>query len=853
MYHSISRYLSKKKLTLSIKNNNTISHMLTQRDKNAIVYKGISYTYTQLLQFSWLYKEHICLNVPKGGRILMFSENTPEYIFAIYAALRAEAIVVPVDVTSNEKELKYIIDDCRPDAIFVESSKKEFVNSVMRQIDGFSAPLITPNDIDYSDVEKMPIVEMPMGDDDVVIAIIYTSGTTGSPKGVMLTYENIRYNLNEIINGVAIFNIDSRVILLLPLHHIFPFAGALLAPILSGGTVYIAENIAPETILKLLHEGKITVVIGVPRLYEALAKGIMKKINASIPAKILYKLASLIGSRKLSKTLFKSVQDKFGGYMEFFVSGGAALPIETANVFKTLGFYVLEGYGMTECAPMIAFTRPGEWKIGYCGRLLEGVELRIEDSGELCVKGPNVMKGYYNRPKETADIIRNGWLHTGDTGEFHPKYGVKITGRIKEIIVTSNGKNINPAEIENLITQSSLAIKELAVFLHQDILQAIVYPDMNVVRSNTGMTIEETIRPEIEEYNKNAMSYKRIKRFHIISQELPKTRLGKIQRFKLDDLINTETREKKTEDLSQKSETYLMLKKLIDSEANCDARGDDHLEIDLALDSLGRISIIASIEERFGVVINENEFDNLSTLNILSKYVEENSKETKDSNISWDEIFKSSNPNIKLPKSGFVHWFLHNYIKFFFHILYIYKASGKENIPTTPCIFVGNHRSAYDGVFITSKLNWNIVSKTFFFAKDKHFQTMLMQFVAKRNNIILMDINSNIKSSLQQMYQVLNQGNNIIIFPEGTRSKDGEMKAFKDSFAILSKSLNVPVVPIAIKGAEAAVYSKVRVPKFLSKINVQFLPPQYPAENQTAKEFRDQIAAIMAQALATKK
>ena len=827
--------------------------MLTQRDKNAIVYKGISYTYTQLLQFSLLYKEHICLNVPKGGRVLMFSENTPEYIFAIYATMRAEAIVVPVDVTSTEKELKYIINDCRPDAIFVEASKKDFVRNVIQQIEGYTANIILPNDIDLCDIERMPIVDIPMGGDNDVISIIYTSGTTGSPKGVMLTYENIKYNLDEIINEVSIFTADSRVILLLPLHHIFPFAGALLAPIKAGGTVYIAENIAPDTILRLLNEYKITVVIGVPRLYEALAKGIMKKINASIPAKILYKLASVIGSRKFSKILFKSVQDKFGGQMNFFVSGGAALPIEIAKVFKTLGFYVLEGYGMTECAPMIAFTRPGEWKIGYCGRLLKGVELRIEESGELCVKGPNVMLGYYNRPKETADIIRDGWLYTGDTGIFHPKYGVKITGRIKEIIVTSNGKNINPAEIENQITQTSVAIKELAVFLHEDMLQAIIYPDMNAVRSNTGMTIEETIRPEIEEYNKNAMSYKRIKRFHIISQELPKTRLGKIQRFKLDELVNTEKREKKIEDLSQKSETYLILKNLIDSEANCNASGDDHLEIDLALDSLGRISLIASIEERFGVVINENEFDSLSTLNILSQYVEANSNETKNTKISWKEIFESSDPNIPLPKSGFVHWFMHNYIRFVFHTLYIYKSTGKENIPTTPCIFVGNHRSGFDGVFITSKLHWDVVRKTFFFAKDKHFKSTLTAFMAKRNNIILMDINSNIKSSLQQMYQVLSQGNNIIIFPEGTRSKDGEMKAFKDSFAILSKSLNIPVIPIAIKGAEAAVYKKIRIPKYLSKIEVQFLPPQYPREEQTAKEFRDQIANIMSNALSKKK
>ena len=181
-------------------------------------------------------------------------------------------------------------------------------------------------------------------------------------------------------------------------------------------------------------------------------------------------------------------------------------------------------------------------------------------------------------------------MHTGDTAELHEKYGVKITGRIKEIIVTSNGKNINPAEIENEISQTSQAIKEIAVFLHEDILQALVFPDMTIVRSNTGASIEEAVRPEIEEYNRGAMAYKRIKRFHVVSQELPKTRLGKIQRFKLEDLINAPEQKREKEDLSGRSDIYMSLKGLVDGETNSDSRADDHFEIDLArvVDSLYR-------------------------------------------------------------------------------------------------------------------------------------------------------------------------------------------------------------------------------------------------------------------------
>ena len=815
--------------------------MLINREKTALVYKGINYSYTDLLQYSLRYSEKFVIDGKVPERILIFSENTPEYIFAIYACLRLNAIVVPVDVMSTVKELRYIVDDCRPDLILVSPEKIDFVKESIADIENYTVPILMPEDLDIKGVETMPLIEIAIGDMQQVVSIIYTSGTTGSPKGVMLTYENYWYNVDAVINHVPIFNEDSRVILILPLHHVFPFAGALLAPIYSGGTIYIVDSLAPEAIIKTLQEGKITIMIGVPRLYDALAKGIMTKINASLVAKTLFKLAGFIGSESFSKTIFKAVHQKFGGYMEFFVSGGAALSIETGNIFKTLGFYVLEGFGMTECAPMIAFTRPGDRKVGYCGKLLPGLEMQFSESGEILVKGPNVMKGYYNRPEETAQIIRGGWLYTGDVGELDEGGRLRITGRIKEIIVTSNGKNINPVEIEHAVLADSKSINDIAVFLHDDVLQAIVVPDMDAIRINTGKTIEECIRPEIEAYNSSAMSYKRIKNFHVTSHELPKTRLGKIQRFKLDAFISEKEEKRVEENVSGKSEEYLRLKHFVDNETGMYANGDDHFEMDLSLDSLGRVSLLAYIEENFNVNIQEEQMNVLSTLNKLSAYVEENASIQVENSVSWKKIFEDAKIDMKLPKSGVIHWFMFNYIKLLFHISYLFKKKGRENVPKGPCIFVANHRSGLDPVFITSAFKWNVVRNTFFFAKEKHFQSVFTKFMAKRNNIISMDINSNVRTSLQQMYQVLKQGKNIIIFPEGTRSKDGMMKEFKESFAILSMELYVPVVPVAIIGAELATYSKIKIPRFFSRVGVEFLPAVYPLKEETSKELAKRV------------
>jgi long-chain acyl-CoA synthetase len=303
---------------------------------------------------------------------------------------------------------------------------------------------------------------------------------------------------------------------LLPLHHILPLMGTIIIPMKVGTTVYITEGLSAESILKTLNEGKIAIIIGVPRLYETLAKGVMTKINARLATKLIYKTAQIIGSDFLSKIIFKSVHQKFGGHIDYLVSGGAALPIKIAKTFKTLGFYILEGYGMTETSPMISFTHKKKKKIGYAGYPLKGMDIKIEPTGEICVRGDNVRQGYYNRVEETAQIIKNGWLHTGDIGCID-KYGLKITGRIKEILVTPNGKNINPEEIEYEVIRNTKFIREIGVFMHDSVMQAIIVPEMKELRQSAESNILELIRQDIDKFNKTTSLYKRIKRIHIFS------------------------------------------------------------------------------------------------------------------------------------------------------------------------------------------------------------------------------------------------------------------------------------------------------------------------------------------------
>lgn len=814
--------------------------MYKNKEKIALNYKDINYSYDSLTRHIHCYARYFG-QIKPAAKVIIYAENSPEWIFSLYGTWKNGGIAIPVDSHSTNGELGYIMQDAQPDIIFTTEEQKAMVAEVLRS-EGINIPVLSAQDIDISDVESVPSIVFSPENVDATALINYTSGTTGSSKGVMLTFGNLFYIVNSVHKEIEIFREDRNVMMLLPAHHILPLMGSVVAPLFSGASIYIAESLAPDVIINTLKKGNIAIIIGVPRLYETLAKGIITKINAGFLTKTIYKLAGLINNDAFSRKIFKSVHDKFGGNVRFMVCGGAALPTETGKIFKTLGFEVLEGYGMTEMAPLISFTHPGKWTIGYAGYPLKGMDMKIED-GEICVKGPNMMQGYYNKPAETAAAIIDGWLHTGDIG-FLDKNGLKLTGRKKELMVASNGKKIDPVEIENEIYKIASYVKDVGVFMHEETIQALIYPDMNVVRANEIKNIQEEVKSTILTLNEKISPYKRVKGFHIVSEELPKTKLGKLQRFKFVDLITK--REVATEDDGKEySQQYLLLRSFIENETGVKAGENAHFEIDLAMDSLSRVSLLAYIETTFGISLNESHLNELNTLAKLNHYIEEHntgidlSKKTE-----WKDILTAKISNLTLPEAGLTNKTINFIIRYLLRIVYRYKTRGTANIPNEPCILVANHQSMLDGVLITSTLKQKINKKTYLFAKEKHWKNRLMSFMARKNNVILMDINNNLKEAIQKLSYVLQDGKNVIIFPEGTRSKTG-IRDFKDTFAILSKELNVPIVPIAINGADKAVYQKVKFPVFFSRLSVDFLETIYPKRDESYQELKNRVKATI--------
>lgn len=805
--------------------------LLYDHKKTAITLLDMKESYTDLLQnianFSAL--------ISQGTeRVLIFSENRLEWIYCLYASWSAGATMVPVDYMSTADEILFITRDCRPQVFFCSKDRKKILETVISQLD-YSPELLVFEEIAPDTVAPIETISPNLQD---TALIIYTSGTTGSPKGVMLSFENILANVDAVSKGVPIFNREERVMMLLPLHHIFPLIGTMVAPFSVGATVSISPSLQSEDIISTLQNNRITILIGVPRLYKLIINGIMAKIKANKLAHNLYRLAEKVNSRSFSKIVFKSVHQKFGGHLKFLVCGGAALDPVVGQQFTNLGFEVLEGYGMTETAPMITFTRPGQVTIGSAGTAMSCTDIEIRNK-EIVVSGKNVMQGYWNRPEETAEILKDGWLYTGDIGYLDESGKIFITGRKKEIIVLSSGKNINPVLIEQELDTLTDYIDEVGVFVKDDILQAVIRPKLAEFRNNGISDMEEYFRWKvIDRFNQSTSPYKRIMNFTLVDEELPKTRLSKLKRFQLPKMVATQ--KIRRESAAQPSfEEYLIIKNFIESQTARDIEADDHLEIDIALDSLDKVSLLVFLKSTFGVEIAEDKLMHHQTVRKLSEFVKEKKEKISVELVNWRDILKE-HVDLKLPKTWITTNIIKNFTKVLFSFYFRFKAEGKENIPDTPCIIAPNHQSFFDGLFVASLLKNESMKKTYFYAKEKHIRNKWVRSFAGRNNIVIMDINADVKDSIQKLAALLRSGKNIMIFPEGTRSLDGAVGEFKKMFAILSKELNVPVVPVTINGAFNALPAGRVFPRPFKKISVHFQQPIFP-DNHSYESLKESV------------
>jgi long-chain acyl-CoA synthetase len=352
----------------------------------------------------------------------------------------------------------------------------------------------------------------------------------------------------------------------------------------------------------------------------------------------------------------------------------------------------------------------------------------------------------------------------------------------------------------------------------------------------------------IDKYNQSVTPYKKVMKFSLMKEALPRTRLLKLKRFLFPQLemISKEKAEAITEPEFQE---YKLIRDFLKELKDITIHPSDHLEIDLGLDSLDKVNLGVFLESNFGLKFTENELVSFPNLVRLAENVRDKKTKLSVEAIDWGKIF-NEHLDLKLPKSWFTHNFMKNGAKIFLKLYFRLKGEGIENLPDSPFILAPNHQSFFDGLFVAVFLKNKLMKKTYFYAKEKHVQNKILKFIAAKNNVIVMDL-SDLKTSLQKMAEVLKRGKNIIIFPEGTRTQTGKIGDFKKTFAILSRELNVPIVPVAINGAYDALPRGAHFPRPWKKIKVKFLKPVSP-ENLTYDSLKEIVQSKVSEQLKKK-
>jgi len=472
------------------------------------------------------------LKTQEEDRVVIFSENSPYFIGAYFASIFKGNIVVPVDPFLSSPELFRILRDCQPKSIFTSKNNLKVIKEAIKNL-GYKPQVIILEDIKVNFSPELTLVDRDINE---TMQILYTSGTTGNPKGVMLTFKNILSNIYGI-EETKIIRSSDRIIVILPYFHAYPLMTTLILPFTFGIKTFQIEYLTPKDILSTLKEAQITILTGVPKLFQLFLNGIYKKIEDNKIKKITFSffkgITKTLNFKMLKRIFFKKLHQEFAPFIRYFISGGAKLPLEVAQNFYNLGYVILEGYGLTETSPVISFNRPKKLKFGSVGLPIKHCKVKIATDGEVLVKGPNVMKGYFNKIEETQAVFtENGYFKTGDLGKIDKEGFLYITGRKKELIVLDTGKKIFPEDIENRILKSPF-VEECALLYLDGKLVLIVkpyeefydYPDL-----------EKILKNEIFRNLKSLQSWQKPKEIKIAFENLPRTRIGKLKRFLLQDI-----------------------------------------------------------------------------------------------------------------------------------------------------------------------------------------------------------------------------------------------------------------------------------------------------------------------------
>ncbi|AFH50843.1 AMP-forming long-chain acyl-CoA synthetase [Ignavibacterium album JCM 16511] len=519
-------------------------------------------TYKELRDFVFRFGKALNeLGLKERDHIAVIGENRVQWGITYLTAMTFNMVIVPIDKNLTTNEILNIIHESDANAIVFSNTFKEMLlekkSSLLKlkyliSMDDEKNTQEVYSMIEMIEKQNSYVDKLPKIDPTEMAEIIFTSGSLGRAKGVMLSQKNLAANLMSMTSMIKIDSED-RFLSVLPIHHTYECTCGFLCPLYAGASAHYARSL--KTVVDDLQKVKATIMLGVPLLYDKIFKRIYKgiqedKVKSKIvpPLVKLTNIADAIGWKSAKKIVFGELHKRFGGSIRLFIAGGAAPDPKVAKGLREFGFNFVQGYGLTETAPILALNRLYAFKDNAAGLPLPGVQIKINNPdndgvGEIFVKGDNVMLGYYKNPQLTQEVFENSWFKTGDLGFFDEDGFLHIAGRKKNVIIANNGKNVFPEEIEDLLNRSPF-IQECMVYgekdeKHDEVIAAQIVTDAEAFieyseKNNIQITpelVNNIISEEIKKVNKELANYKQIRKFYIRETEFEKTTTQKIKRY----------------------------------------------------------------------------------------------------------------------------------------------------------------------------------------------------------------------------------------------------------------------------------------------------------------------------------
>ncbi len=858
-----------------------------------------SHTYAQLRDMAesvgnWLVQS----GVRDGQRCAILASNSPRWVGAYLGIVASGNTAVPLDTAFRADQVTKLLVDSGATLLFVDERHRALADDAIADM---QVRLVLLEGADPGLPNLNAMIAAGRGDfrpgrvePDDVACILYTSGTTSDPKGVMLSHANLRGEIDSVFKFLDVGPEDA-LLGVLPLFHALAQMANIMLPFAAGAGVVFLDSLNTTELMRALSERDITIFCCVPQFFYLVHERIMKQVaergkSAERALKFLLKFcraARALGFNP-GKKIFKKVHETLGPKMRYLVTGGSKFDPAVGWDMYAMGFEMLQAYGLTETTGGAFCTPPDSNVIGSVGHPLPGVEVKIidpqpsEDSngqpvGEVAIRGAIVMTGYYKRPDATAATIKDGWLLTGDYGYLDGRGNLFITGRKKEVIVLSSGKNIYPEEIESYYLKSPW-IKEVCVMGLEsrpgeplgERLHGVVVPNFDVLRQKKIVNTREVIRYDIENISTSLPPTKRILSYEIWQEDLPRTTTRKLKRFEIERKVRErqaagivdegelQTARKLTaeeQDWMQQPEVEkaLAIVRRAAKEKGAKLHPKDNLELDLGLDSMERVELLVELEHALGADVEESAAAEVYTVRELIDVILANRGKSGGQSAGWDTILAGevTDPEVlaltKKRRIIPVLWFLFGKsVTLFAQDAFRLRIMGLEKFEQLPkgkpFIISPNHQSFLDAPIVTAAMPWWVFRELFYVGTSEIFGTGFWRKFARFLRLIPVDPDANLVPAMRAGAFGLRSGRILMLYPEGERSIDGKPRVFKKGAAILSRHMNVPIVPVALEGFYEA-WPRGQGFKGFKHLSIAIGDPIYPDPNEPPEKAYERLTA----------